>query len=289
MRFLNLDRLLGLSKMAATKKGQRRKRVVPWWRTRTSRLGLPALALLVTFGGVWILVQSGWPGRVADRMVQSTVASTVDAGLSVRQVLIVGRKETSSQTILDALDIRRGSPILAIDLEAARARVAALPWIQSASVERMMPDLVFVRVTERRPLALWQNKGEFALVDEEGAMIDDHNVSRFPGLIVVVGVDAPHHAAELIATLKRHPTLMERVNAAVRVGGRRWNLRFSGGIDVLLPEEGADAAWERLAGYQTKYDVLGRNIRELDLRLPNQVNIRQAQPRSKPVREGRDT
>lgn len=272
------------------RRGQGRKRVLPWWRTRPARMGLPALAGLVVIAALWAVVHSGWPGRVADRLAEATVAATVDAGLGVREVYVVGRRETSRQAILDALAISRGTPILAIDLEAARSRVAALPWVRGVSLERVLPDAIIVRIRERRPLALWQHNGAFAVVDSNGAVIDDHDVGQFGDLVVVVGDDAPGHAAEFIALLSRHPALQQRVRAGVRRGGRRWDLRLDNGIDIRLPEEGAAAALARLDDYQARHDVLGRNITVLDLRLPDQVIVRQAAPPEEtPEQQGRDT
>ena len=68
---------------------------------------------------------------------------------------------------------------------------------------------------------------------------------------------------------------MRLVKAAVRVGGRRWNLRLKGGIDVRLPENNTAAAWTRLAKYEKSHQVLERNIRILDLRIPDRLIVRE--------------
>jgi len=68
---------------------------------------------------------------------------------------------------------------------------------------------------------------------------------------------------------------MRLVKAAVRVGGRRWNLRLKGGIDVRLPENNTAAAWNRLAKYEKSHQVLERNIRILDLRIPDRLIVRE--------------
>jgi cell division protein FtsQ len=69
------------------------------------------------------------------------------------------------------------------------------------------------------------------------------------------------------------------VKAAVRVGGRRWNLRLKSGADVQLPEDDTAAAWNRLAEYERSHQVLKREIRILDLRLPDRLIVRES-PRS---------
>ena len=75
-------------------------------------------------------------------------------GLKVDEILVIGRRETAQKDLLAAVRLARGAPILAFDLQAARKRIEALPWIKTVSVERMLPDTVLLNIKERRPLAL---------------------------------------------------------------------------------------------------------------------------------------
>ena len=192
-----------------------------------------------------------------------------------------GRGHTSRDELLAALGTIRGAPILAFDVNLAKERVAKLPWVRRVSVERMFPDTVLLTVEERAPLALWQNEGTFSLIDYEGEVILRDQLEDFRELLIVVGADAPVHAATLLETLGSQPEFLGLVRAAIRVGGRRWNLRLSGGIDVKLPEDGAGTAWLRLAQYQRSHGVLERDVTVVDLRLPDRLIVRKT-----PVIEG---
>src|SRR5205085_9476953 len=112
--------------------------------------------------------------------------------------------------------------------------------------ERRLPGTLFVRLAERHPLAVWQHGGVQQLIDREGAVIPVNDLSRFAHLPTVVGDDAAPYAAGLIDMLTSQPALAPRVTAAVRVGGRRWNLRIDDAIEVMLPEENAEGAGGRL-------------------------------------------
>jgi len=149
-----------------------------------------------------------------------------------------------------------------------------LPWIDSASVERMLPDTILLSVIERQPLALWQSKGSFSLIDRTGKVILNQSIERFADLLVVVGTDAPENAAALLDILKTQPQLMDLAQSAVRVGQRRWNVRLKGDIDVRLPAEQAAAAWSRLAEYESRHGILSRDVKVLDLRLPDRLIVR---------------
>jgi cell division protein FtsQ len=208
------------------------------------------------------------------RMQEAALRWSAELGFAVADIRVEGRERTSREAILRAVGAERGSPILAVNPSGARATLERLPWVRAASVERLFPDTLHIRIVERTPLALWQNQKKLHLVDREGVVVTTERLERFPGLLVVVGEDAPPHAAALIDMLGQEPDLAKRVAAAVRVGQRRWNLRFDNGIDVQLPEQGAAAAWAQLAKAERAHRVLARDVELIDLRLPDRFVVR---------------
>lgn len=152
----------------------------------------------------------------------------------------------------------------------------ALGWVKDARVERRLPDTIFVDLIERQPAAIWQNKGEFALVDETGAVIGAEDVAQYMHLKVIVGEDAPENFGELFNMLESQPDLKERVVAAVRVGSRRWNVKLDNDMTVLLPEGDIAAAWAALARAAEESALLERNVTRIDLRMPNRMTVRRA-------------
>ena len=273
-------------KSKTSKRGKPRPRVAPFWRSRRLQGGLILLLAALAAGGGWRLWQSGWVPRTVEKAKWELIAASARVGFEVDEILVIGRSQTKQKDLLAAVKLARGAPILAFDLNAARKRVEALPWVKTASVERMLPNTVLLNIEERQPLALWQHKGVFALIDTDGEVILKTGLERYADLVVVVGADAPDHAAELLRTLATEPELMPWVKAAVRVGGRRWNLRLKGDIDVRLPEEDAASAWTRLAEYEKTHRVLERDVQILDLRLPDRLIVRRA-PKSKKTRTGK--
>jgi len=279
-----------LAGSAAGDRGQPRPRVVPLWRCRTAIIGWLVVALAVLAGaGVWSW-REGIPQQWAADAGDAVVRATVEAGFEVREIYVVGRDRTGRRDLFAAMGVRRGMPILGVDLEDARQRVVALPWVREARIERVLPDTLVLRIVERQPLAVWQHQGRFALIGHDGAVILRDNLGHYRDLPVVVGEDAARHASALLAMLNSQPMLMSLVEAAVRIGGRRWNVRLTDGIDVQLPEDDMARAWARLADYQRRHDVLRRDIRALDLRQPDRLIVRRARPLpAPPPRPGRST
>jgi cell division protein FtsQ len=74
--------------------------------------------------------------------------------------------------------------------------------------------------------------------------------------------------------LGTEPELAARVNAAVRVGNRRWNLRIDNAIDVLLPADAPAGAWAQLARLERSSAILKRDVHTVDVRLPDRLVLR---------------
>lgn len=244
---------------------------------RALRWATTAAFVAVLSGGVAL----AWlpAGRALRTRAEAGVLSASAAlGLVVGNVEVKGRTTTSAATILSALGARRGTPIFTVDPNRARRLLERLPWVRSATIERRLPATLFVRLVERRPLAVWQHDGRQQLIDRHGEVIPVKDLSRFARLPTVVGVDAARHAAALLATLARQPALAARVTAAVRVDDRRWDVYIDHRIDVLLPEKNPAAAWAKLAELERTTQLLQRDVEAVDLRLSDRLVLRVTAP-----------
>ncbi len=228
-------------------------------------------ALIAFAAGSALIWRSGLPQSLYADLERKAVAESAEAGLVLEDLLVTGRQRTGQAELIEALGVRRGQPILTYDLEGFRQRLEALPWVASAAVGRQLPGSLTIQLVEREPLAIWQHRGRLALIDIAGEPIAVESLSDFAHLPLVVGPDAPKHASELVALLAREPELSRHVVAGVRIGGRRWNLRLTGDIDVQLPEQEPEAAYSQLARLARDHGLLERDLRVIDLRLPDQM------------------
>lgn len=258
----------------AIRPARRRGLALPAWIAPTAKVAAVAVLAALAVGGPWALWRAGIAQRTLERVETAFVDFTGTVGLVVDEVLVEGRVETKARDVLAALNVRRGMPVLAVDPRAAKQRLEQIPWVREATVERRLPGLVSVRLVERVPMALWQHEGRFVLIDRHGVQIETEEVGRFGDLPHIVGENAGEAAGELLRMLAAEPALERRVVAAIRVAGRRWNLRLDNGIDVMLPAENAAAAWMQLAAYDREQGILARDIKAIDLRLPDRVVLK---------------
>jgi cell division protein FtsQ len=259
--------------------------------SKTAIVGIALIA--VTAGGVVIVSNPAGKEMLVEsayRLRTVAIDLTAAMGMRLENLTVEGRNMTAREDLLGAVDAERGTPILAIDVAKAREAIEALPWVKTANVERHLPDTVRIRIQERTAYALWQEGNRYTLVDRDGKpIVEVPQVDLTDkSLPLIVGADAPRHAAELFAALETNPELAKRVRAAVRVSDRRWNLyldNFEGGMAVRLPEDGVAAAWTRLGTLERDYKILERDLDFLDLRMNDRLVVRvHKDPAAPPVK-----
>jgi cell division protein FtsQ len=249
----------------------------PRWLPPPSCIAAALLGLGLAFAlSNWVL--GGGFRDALNGVNQRLLAWSGQSGLAVGKVVVEGRRWTPPEALRSRLDLRLGMPLLAVDTAAARQRLETLAWVERASVARLLPDTVQIRLLERQPLALWQRDGRFEVIDRAGAVIEgalrDHP-DEYGHLRVLVGDGAPQQAASLFALLSTEPALSSRVLAATRVGARRWNVHLDHGVEVWLPERDVLGAWRVLADKARDDALLERAVTVIDLRfLPERLRLR---------------
>jgi cell division protein FtsQ len=235
---------------------------LPWMR----RFGVALAAfVLVLWLGAW-LVMSGTMARGKNWLDNAVLMATRDMGFKVDNIMVEGREHADPQTLLALINVQKGDPLFSFDPAAAQDLISGIGWVRSARIERRWPGTIYIGLTERVPLALWQQDKKQVLLDTDGHSITSEGLKEFAGLPVVIGEDAPAHAADLISSLKAEPSIAARLKAASRIGGRRWDLLMDNGVLVRLPEEDMPLALSTLARAQEQDAILQKPLESIDLR-----------------------
>jgi cell division protein FtsQ len=239
-------------------------RVRRWIESGRPMLWLTGLLIL------GVLVASIFAGgyiRRTEKVISADVGAVVaDAGFGISSVHLAGNRRTQPGDILAALGFQPGESIFTADVQAARKRLLALPWVYDAEVHRQYPDSISVSIVERLPFALWQMPNATYVVERSGRTITFAREQDFPHLPSLVGEGAPEAAADLVDAITLHRAISARLKAMERVSERRWNLDLDGGVVVQLPEEGWQQQLDVLEHLIVDKGVLERDISEIDLR-----------------------
>jgi cell division protein FtsQ len=87
--------------------------------------------------------------------------------------------------------------VLSVPLDARRSELEQMPWVESATVQRILPNRLRVELTERTPIAFLKIGNELALVDAQGVILDRPEGAdlHFP-IVTGISEDLPREQRE---------------------------------------------------------------------------------------------
>jgi len=195
-------------------------------------------------------------------------------GFVVEHVDVLGEGAISEKDVVRALGVNSGDYLFGRDLKKAQNRIENITWVERAIVRRLWPNRIVVQIIERKPYALWQNSGNFYIVDKNGSVISAASLTAYSDLPLIVGEDAPTEFTELQSVLSDFDDVKLRVSALVHHNTGRWDLMLNkGAMRVKLPAENPRAALQLLAKLQSSQKIMDRQISAIDLRLPDRISL----------------
>jgi cell division protein FtsQ len=228
-------------------------------------------ALMLTAGFLSLSTAYGaWLGGEIPVVVQ---AVTSRLGFAIEEVKVSGHHQTSEIDILERLGLDGWTSTIGFDAEAARERIASLPWVETVAVRKIYPDALEIRLSERQPFAIWQHGNELSLIERDGHLIAPYGRGHHAALPLIIGQGAPQAAPAFIDKLRGFPELASRAKGYIRVAERRWDVRFENGVTVKLPAAGEDQALASLASLDRESGLLSRDILAVDMRFADRLVV----------------
>jgi len=135
--------------------------------------------------------------------------------LKPEQIEVNGNRIVSREAVLQQFVHDRNRSVLRIPLEVRRSQLEQIPWVESASVQRFLPNHLRIQLTERTPVAFVRNGNELGLIDAHGVILDRPRGEElhFP-IVTGVSEDLPRDQRE-----KRMQTCEEFLKAVDLVRG----------------------------------------------------------------------
>lgn len=211
------------------------------------------------------------------QMIGTAVGESVGAiGFSVKKVEPRGLVRLNARQVYQVADDQIDQPMPLVDLEGTRAQLLRFGWVQDARVSRRWPDTLVVDIVERTPSAIWQHNQQLSLIDRTGVVLEPVKLDQMPDLPLVIGPNANRHATALGQLVGATPELKPMIEGATWVGGRRWDLRFTSGEVLALPEgqEAALQALKKFVKMDKTVQLLGRGLVRFDMRIPGKFIVR---------------
>jgi cell division protein FtsQ len=143
-----------------------------------SRLRRAALAFALVVG------VSGIGGWCAYFLFFSPATRLLAPGVEIGGEHFVTRGE-----LMNVFADDMGRSVLRVPLDRRLSEIDAIPWVRQATVERVLPDRLVVRVVERTPVAFLSTGAGMKLIDADGVILNQPAGASF-NLPVVSGLNA---------------------------------------------------------------------------------------------------
>jgi cell division protein FtsQ len=172
-------------------------------------LALAALAMLGAFGAaLYSYGKHSWRFRID----------------SSDQIEVSGAQHVSRAQILDAMGGDIGRNIFFVPLAERQRQLQQIPWVESASVMRFVPNRLRIEIHERTPVAFARIGPHISLIDAGGNLMElapgpRHKYS-FP---VIAGMNASEPLSTRAARMKDYNELMRQLDS----GGARYSQDIS--------------------------------------------------------------
>lgn len=86
----------------------------------------------------------------------------------LKKVEIYGNERLKEEEIKNVLQVKGGEHLLFLNGERVRRNLMKIAWVEDARVIKEIPSRLKIEVRERTPLFIYQNMGNFTLVDSNG-------------------------------------------------------------------------------------------------------------------------
>jgi cell division protein FtsQ len=175
---------------------------------------------LTVFAWCAVFVSSAVAARQAHRYVlrdpQFTLSGEDRAALTLQGVTYAARAK-----LLRVFAGDYGRSIFAVPLDERRRRLLAVDWVEDATVSRIWPNRLLVRITERQPVAFVSlplhgasgSAARFLLVDAQGVLLDPPLRAQF-AFPVLTGLADDQTDAERRVRVRAMQSLMDDLGPA---------------------------------------------------------------------------
>jgi cell division protein FtsQ len=166
------------------------------------KLGIK-IATIATIAGVLVATAYGYAAHAARFRIQSS-----------DDIEISGVRNASRAQVMEIAGSDIGRNVFFVPLDERRQQLERIPWVQSASVMRLLPNRIAVYIAERTPVAKVQIGSRISLVDANGVVLGPpasrQTKYSFP---VIHGITESEPLSSRAAVMKTYNRLIRELDA----------------------------------------------------------------------------
>jgi cell division protein FtsQ len=131
---------------------------------------------------------------------------------SASSIEIAGMQTVSRRQVMEVFAPDLGHNIFLVPLAERRHQLEAIPWVESASVMRLLPDRLRVDVTERTPVAFVRMGSRISLIDRNGVVMELPRARQY-SFPVIKGMSGSEPLSTRAARMQIYSALMRELDS----------------------------------------------------------------------------
>jgi cell division protein FtsQ len=152
---------------------------------------------------------------------------------SSEQIEVEGVEHVSHAQIMDVMGGDIGRNIFFVPLAQRKAQLEQIPWVESASVMRFVPNRLRIEIHERTPVAFARIGSHISLIDAGGTLMElGPGGKRKYSFAVIAGMNAGEPLSVRAARMKNYNALVRDLDS----GGAHYSQELSE-VDISDPDD----------------------------------------------------
>jgi cell division protein FtsQ len=193
--------------------------------SRWGRIGFAAGAVVLLGGLAWL-------GYAVRNFAAHDPRFRIDSSDNIQ---ILGNSEVTQAELLSVFGGDMGRNVFFVPLAQRRTALEHLPWVETATVMRLLPNQLRLSVTERTPIAFVRDGSNIGLVDRNGillGMAPETMTAKHYSFPVITGITANDPPSTRAARMK----IYQRFIAEIDSTGEKLSSQLSE-VDISDPED----------------------------------------------------
>jgi cell division protein FtsQ len=265
-----------------------KKGILPAWaKTRWGRIALVSALVVVLAAGVAMVL-------VVRDFLESDPRFRIDSASAIQTM---GNSQLTRADLLSVFGSDLGRNIFFVPLATRRKELEQIPWVEHATVMRVLPNEIRVAVKERMPIAFVRVGDQVKLVDAEGVILDmppAMMAARHFSFPVVAGIKPTDPMAARKPRMEMYQKFVSELDASgEKISGQMSEVDLTDPEDVraTVPARSSDlllhfgeenflARYRVYQGHLAEWEQQYPRLAAVDLRYDGQVVLKMADGRA---------
>ena len=190
--------------------------------------------------------------------------------LQIKEIIIENNKIISKKEIKNKLSYLYGNNLFLIDNKLLESKLREIDFLESFEVKKIYPNIIKLRIEEKKPIAILQNKKEKKYYTHGGDLINFLDLKIFENLPIVFG--DKKNFKDFYDNLKNINFPIEEIKKFYLFESKRWDILTNKNQLIKLPIKNYEESLKNFINLKDQKNF--ENYKTFDYRIYDQLILK---------------